>query len=138
MDEFRIFLAELGENSRFAAAGIAVEEKKLMLGVCLTQFPFRANMVVKIHVWRLEEGVFHSIDSDDIPGGGEECVVQNKAVFQGLVKRVCNCIVHIILYVHRQISFHYGIDVAGNRIYIQSLTEQEAKHFLKVGGAGVL
>ena len=68
MDEFRIFLAELGENSRFAAAGIAVEEKELMLGVCLTQFPFRANMVVKIHVWRLEEGVFHSIDSDDIPG----------------------------------------------------------------------
>ncbi len=53
-----------------------------MLGVCLTQFPFRANMVVKIHVWRLEEGVFHSIDSDDIPGGSEECVVQNKAVLQ--------------------------------------------------------
>lgn len=59
-----------------------------MLGIGFPEFALGAELVVKVHVRRLEEGVFHSVYSDGIPGFGKQGVVHDQVIFQWLIKRV--------------------------------------------------
>ena len=54
MDEIRVLFMKLGQHRGLTAAGIAVKQKKFVLGVRLTELPLGADMIVKIHVWGLE------------------------------------------------------------------------------------
>ena len=59
-----------------------------MLGVGFPEFALGAELVIKVHIWRLKEGIFHPVYGDGIPGFGKQGVIHDEVIFQWLIKRV--------------------------------------------------
>lgn len=54
---------ELDKHGGLPASGIAVQQEEFMLSVCFPELAFGSELVVKVHVRRLQEGIFHSVDN---------------------------------------------------------------------------
>ena len=51
-----------------------------MLGVSFSELALGAELVIEVHVRRLEEGVFHPIHGYGIPGFGKQRVIHDEVI----------------------------------------------------------
>ena len=79
---------ELCKHSGLPAAGIAVQQEEFMLSISFPELAFGAELVIKVHIRRLKEGIFHTVYGDGVPRFLKQGVVHDEVVLQRLVKWV--------------------------------------------------
>ena len=52
-----------------------------MLSIGFSELALGAELVIEVHVRRLEEGVFHPVYGHGIPGFGKQSVIHDEVIF---------------------------------------------------------